>query len=196
MARSSPFRVPQSWLEGYKKKRSEPRKSKPLTAEVKKRLAVENPHEKALSALIKNPELEKGWQEHYEQVRVFNFYFQYEDIYNLLYSVPNGGARDKATGAKMKAGGLKRGIPDINLDKPKGRYHGLRLELKVAGGKPTAEQIEKMNLLDKEGYFCVLAIGYQEAIDAITCYLNLQPGESMPPQKHDHLWRGKSVSKA
>lgn len=193
MARGNAFRVPASWVESYKQKRTTASDPKKATAATKKRLAVENPHEKELAALYKDPGKEKGKLEHYAQVRIFNFFYQFEDVYDLMYSVPNGGARDVVTGAQLKAGGLKRGMPDINLDKPAGAYHGLRLELKVGKGKPTEEQIQKLNLLDKQGYFAVLCYGTQEAIDVITAYLNLTAGQEMPPQQHEHLWKGKNV---
>lgn len=182
------FRVPVSWLADYQEKRK--KKTKPAKKSVE-RTKVINVHEKALSSLYKNPSLEKGKVEHYEQVRIFDYFYAYPDVYDLLYSVPNGGLRDAATANSMLQSGQKRGIPDISLDIPKGIYHGLRLELKVNKNKPTPEQIKKLNLLSKQGYFCIVCYGSSESITAITQYLNLANGESMPPQQHDNLWRDK-----
>ena len=77
----------------------------------------------------------------------------------LLHAIPNGGKRDKVTAAKLKAEGVKAGIPDIFLPVPKAvllnpqpayrlepetRYYcGLYIELKrpatLVKGKRKAE---------------------------------------------------------
>ena len=43
----------------------------------------------------------------------------------LMYHIPNEGKRSRSTGARMKAEGLKPGVPDICLPVPVGQYHGL-----------------------------------------------------------------------
>ena len=43
----------------------------------------------------------------------------------LLFHVPNGGARSKATAGRLKAEGVKPGVPDLCLPVPRGAYHGL-----------------------------------------------------------------------
>ena len=88
-----------------------------------------------------------------------------------LYHVPNGGKRDVATAARLKAAGVKRGVPDIALDVPKGKYHGLRIELKYGKNKPTPQQQEWLDHLNECGYKAVVCYGAEEAIAVIKEYL-------------------------
>lgn len=53
----------------------------------------------------------------------------------LLHHIPNGGARSKATAGRLKAEGVKAGIPDICLPVPKNGYGALYIELKVPENK-------------------------------------------------------------
>lgn len=59
-----------------------------------------------------------------------------------LIHVPNGGKRSKGEAGKMKAMGVKKGVPDLLLPLPSGIYSGLAAELKAPGGKTSPEQNE------------------------------------------------------
>jgi hypothetical protein len=89
---------------------------------------------------------------------------------NELYAVPNGGLRTKATAGKLKAQGLRAGVPDLQIDVPRGRYHGLRMELKTPQGRPTPEQNLTIDRLVKRGYYAVVAYGFDEAVRHIRKY--------------------------
>lgn len=56
----------------------------------------------------------------------------------LWYAVPNGEARSKRTGAKLKAMGVKAGVADFAITLPGGRQHFL--ELKTAASALSASQ--------------------------------------------------------
>ena len=58
----------------------------------------------------------------------------------LCYAVPNGGKRDPATAARLKAEGVKAGVPDVVYPMPRSRYAGLYMELKVDKGRVSADQ--------------------------------------------------------
>jgi rhodanese-related sulfurtransferase len=135
------------------------------------------PHKLALEALAKKPELIKGNYEHYDQVRIF-YHFAVNDkvTYESLVSVPNGGQRHAKTAAGLRAEGLKKGYPDMQLDIAKGGYFGLRLELKQEDkkkGRITPEQQTRLELLHDNGYYSVKAWGHDEAIRAIKLYMLL-----------------------
>lgn len=150
-----------------------------------------NPHAKALGRLRANPELAKGNHEHWEQVHIFNHYYIIgQDIYSRMAAIPNGGHRSIKTAVAIKAEGGKSGYPDIIIDKPKGVYHGMRVELKVEGkGKLSDSQIEKMNELADDGYFVLAAWGKDQAIKYIDMYWKLNKGKIMPMIETEKHWR-------
>lgn len=89
----------------------------------------------------------------------------------LLYHVPNGGKRDIATAKKLKAEGVKAGVPDICLPVARGKYHGLYIELKVGKNKTTENQDMWLEALNKNGYYTNVCYGWEEASKVITDYL-------------------------
>ena len=90
----------------------------------------------------------------------------------LLFAIPNGGYRSKATAGRMKATGTKPGVPDMMLPVPRGEYHGLWIELKRAkGGRVSDEQHWWIDELNRCGYMAVVAKGSEMAIRIIEAYL-------------------------
>lgn len=102
---------------------------------------------------------------------------RYPDV-RLLYHIPNEGKRSKATGGRLIGMGLKKGVPDLCLPVPRGRYHGLYIEMKRAdGGRATPEQKEWLHALNGQGYAVTLCHGWQAAAKEIEGYLKLPKGE-------------------
>lgn len=100
----------------------------------------------------------------------------------LLYAVPNGGIRRAGMAGKLKAEGVKAGVPDLCLPVPRGPYHGLYLELKppvrATGGKkrmPTPMQRRWLAALAEQGYRAELCYGWEHARLVIERYLALTP---------------------
>lgn len=94
----------------------------------------------------------------------------------LLFAVPNGGHRSKATAGRLKAEGVKAGVPDLCLPVPRGGSHGLFVELKRRKGSTTSpEQREWLSRLAGQGYATVVAKGWDEAAESITRYLSMEP---------------------
>ena len=92
----------------------------------------------------------------------------------LLFHVPNGGFRSKNTAKKLKAEGVKKGVPDYILPVARGPYHGLFLELKrTKGGKTSPEQEALINKLRKQGYLALVAKGWEHASRILMGYLSL-----------------------
>ena len=91
---------------------------------------------------------------------------------NLLYHIPNGGLRSKATAGKMKAVGQKKGVPDLHLPVPMGKYHGLYIELKRrSGSTPTQDQADWLKALDRRGYCVCWCRGWEAAAAVLVSYL-------------------------
>ena len=97
----------------------------------------------------------RNQNEHNEQVALFQWAKMAEGKYPelaLLFSIPNGGARHIAVARKLKAEGVKAGVPDICLSAPRGIYHGFFIEMKSGKNKPTAIQLEWHERLRTSGY--------------------------------------------
>lgn len=91
----------------------------------------------------------------------------------LLYHIPNEGKRSHKTGARMKAEGLKTGVPDICLPVARGGHHGLYIELKrVKNSRVTEDQMRWLEDLARQGYVAAVCRGADEAIELITRYLS------------------------
>lgn len=94
----------------------------------------------------------------------------------LLHHVPNGGFRKKGTAARMKAEGVKAGVPDIFLPVPAKRYHGLYIEMKKRDHSNGLSKIQRqwIGMLREQGYKAEVAYGCDEAIEMICQYLDIE----------------------
>lgn len=95
---------------------------------------------------------------------------QYPEL-ALLFHIPNGGKRDKVTAARLKAQGVKAGLPDLFLPVSRAGWHGLFIELKVYGNKPTEKQKYWLTRLRFQQYYTTVCYGWEEAKDVIIEYL-------------------------
>jgi hypothetical protein len=113
--------------------------------------------------------------EHHEQCRFFN-YVNYlssldQDVVELIYAVPNGGSRNPQEAIRLKAEGVRSGIPDVNIDIPSPEYHGMRIEFKrKVGGVTSPAQKRKHRLLRQAGYHVVTCYSAEEAITELENY--------------------------
>ena len=90
----------------------------------------------------------------------------------LLHHIPNGGSRNAIEAARLKAQGVKAGIPDIFLPCARGEWHGLYIELKRRkGGRVSDEQKEMIRLLIEQKYKAVVCYGWEEAKNVIVEYM-------------------------
>ena len=88
-----------------------------------------------------------------------------------MYHIPNEGKRSTTTGARMRAAGLRAGVPDICLPAARGEYHGLYIELKAGRNTTTDNQECWLDALAKQGYYTAVCYGWQVASETITKYL-------------------------
>ena len=119
----------------------------------------------------------KSNTEHSHQVAFFVWCSQQkvDERLKMAFAVPNGGLRDKVTASRMKAEGVRKGVPDVMIPIPIGNYHGLFIEFKVEKGKLSAEQVVWQNYLQSQGYAHFVAYGYLSAMDATLQYLLKYP---------------------
>lgn len=122
----------------------------------------ESSHQKALFCFFALPENQK----------------RYPDV-KYMFAIPNGGARTAITGARLKAEGVKPGVPDILLPlrrKYDWWYSGLFIEMKKPtyrnrkDGGISVEQTEYIAFLSLQGFKCVVCYTWEEARDEVIKY--------------------------
>ena len=127
----------------------------------------------ALNLPAQNAAAQTATSEEDEQIRLFEMVeerlSQYPDL-RLLFHVPNGGHRSKATAGRLKAAGVKAGVPDLILLVPRGKYHGMVCELKARGGRLTPDQRAWLKALEEQDYYPVVAFGVDEALEQFVAY--------------------------
>ena len=103
---------------------------------------------------------------------------------DLLFAIPNGGLRNMRVAVKLKAEGVKAGVPDLFLPVSRSgfygeldlwsatRFNGLFIEMKVGKNKPTKSQKEWHEALRLQGYAVEVCYGWEQAKKTITTYLH------------------------
>ena len=119
------------------------------------------------------------------------FAYQHPELQGLLFAVPNGGARSKATAGKLKAEGVVAGVADLILLVPKFivvhaennadgvECHvdlatltcGLCIEMKTSKGRQSPEQKEWQAKVEAHGYKYAVCHSLDEFINTINDYL-------------------------
>ena len=97
-----------------------------------------------------------------------------------LFAIPNGFFASSGQKSKMKAEGLRGGVPDVWLPVPiiSKLYYGLIIEMKREvyktrlNGGCTDDQLKWLAYLNESGYKAVVAYGWEEARDEILRYLD------------------------
>jgi VRR-NUC domain len=100
---------------------------------------------------------------------------KYPDL-KWLFHIPNGGSRNKFEAVRLKAQGVKSGVPDLCLPILRGRYYGLWIELKKIKGKVSEQQYEWISYLSQQGYYSCVCRGWEAARDMLIWYLELDKG--------------------
>lgn len=90
----------------------------------------------------------------------------------LLYAIPNGAHVSDKNRMRLVAEGLKKGMPDLCLPVPKGRFGSLFLEVKTRDGVLSKDQKAMHEKLESFGNKVVIVRDLFNAIDAIDDYMN------------------------
>jgi hypothetical protein len=83
---------------------------------------------------------------------------------------PNGGTRNIIEATKLKAMGVKPGVPDCLIFNKRRGYAGLAIELKVKYNKASEHQIAFIERLKIEGWHCIVSYSLDEVCDTIDWY--------------------------
>lgn len=106
-----------------------------------------------------------------EQEAFFQWASYYPEL-EYMYAVPNGGSRHPYEAKNLKKQGVKSGVPDICLPLPKGKWHGLYIEMKYGKNKTSENQKRYIDYLNSVGYLAVVCYGYQAAMRVVKGYMN------------------------
>lgn len=91
---------------------------------------------------------------------------------DMIYAIPNGGLRNVKVAMKLKAEGVKPGIPDLHLPVARGEHHSLYIEMKDGNRPLTKYQKERKPKLEAEGNAVVVCRSCTEAIEVVCEYLD------------------------
>lgn len=122
--------------------------------------------------------------EHAEQVALFDWIEvaqwgasdEHRAALALAHGIPNGGKRNPATAGRLKAEGVRAGVPDVCLPcrSADGAYIGLYIELKrQRGGTVSPVQECWHAALRAAGHRVVVARGWMAAAEAVADHLGL-----------------------
>lgn len=115
-------------------------------------------------ATVRNIKRKKVSEEFVEHCKVAKWL----DDRNILYThPPNGERRGLLAGMRLKAMGVKRGVPDLLIFKLAPRcteYRGVAIEMKASKGKVSVHQQEFMDRLWDEGWLVKVCFSAEVAI--------------------------------
>lgn len=100
------------------------------------------------------------------------FRYQFPDLGNMLFAVPNGGYRSKVEAGIMKAEGVVPGVSDLVFLVPRGGYGALCVEMKDVGKKQSEAQKAWQLATEKAGNKYVVCRTIEEFMNAVNEYLN------------------------
>lgn len=99
----------------------------------------------------------------------------YPETRRLLFHVANEldmAGDNRRLGAIRRAEGIVKGVSDLILLIPRGRFHGLMIEIKWGDGKQRKEQKEWQELVEAQGYRYEVVWTKEEFMALLEEYLN------------------------
>ena len=99
---------------------------------------------------------------------------RYPDL-KLLYHVPNERKCTPQQGQTLKWMGVKSGVPDLCLPVPRGRWHGLYIEMKAPMSSARASENQRwwIDELLAQGYAACVCKGWEMARDTLIRYMEV-----------------------
>ena len=96
---------------------------------------------------------------------------KYLDLNNYtFFAIPNGGWRNKAVASKLKAEGVKAGVADLLILLPNQTFHGLFVEVKIAGNYQQPNQKDFEQKARDCGYEYIIVRSLDELIEKLKYY--------------------------
>ena len=88
----------------------------------------------------------------------------------LIFSIPNGGSRNKIEASKLKRTGLLAGIPDLIVLMPNKQIVFIEMK-KRTGGKISPIQKTIIKIIEKLGFTVLIGYGFLDIKDKFEQYL-------------------------
>ena len=104
----------------------------------------------------------------------------------LLYHVPNGGKRGKLEACRLKAQGVRAGVPDLHLPVARAGYHGLWIEMKTATGRLSEDQRKIIAMLRDEGHRVEVCRSAADAVEVLEDYMRVPTPTITPSLRAAH----------
>lgn len=112
--------------------------------------------------------------EHDTQAAFFKWAsLQHIDGIELLHAIPNGGERHPAVAAKLKAEGVKAGVPDVYWPVARGAFVGLAIEFKHGNNNPTKEQSDRIERMLRNGWCVTVCRDWEAAVRFLKGYAGM-----------------------
>jgi len=92
-------------------------------------------------------------------------------LLKLLFAIPNGGERNPIVAGRLKAEGVKSGVPDLFLPVARHGFHGLFIEMKKPKGTIGPNQPQWEADLKAQGYGHLFSYGWEQAASALEWWL-------------------------
>lgn len=112
-------------------------------------------------------------------------------ILQWMLHVPNGGKRPKGEAGRLKAMGVRPGVPDLLLPIPSGNWSGLAVELKSPTGRLSPAQAAWLDRLEQAGYLVAVCRSIEEFKAVVDRFLS---GRKPPFGATDRVDAGFPVS--
>lgn len=128
-------------------------------------------------------------ESHLQQACVKWFRLQYPTIANLLFAVPNGGARSRTEAAIMKGEGVTAGVADLLLLIARGGFGSLAIEMKDdrKSSKQRPSQIQWQQSAEQAGNKYEIVRTFEDFQNVVNAYLS-EPATN-PERQNRNLYR-------
>ena len=111
-------------------------------------------------------------EEHNLQVACVKWFrLQYPKLSLALFSVPNGGSRNKKEAVSLKAEGVTAGVSDLILAIPNKQNAGVFIEMKKPSGVVSTEQTDFLNLMQSLGYKTEIVRTFDKFVEVVATQL-------------------------
>lgn len=95
---------------------------------------------------------------------------EYKDL-GKAFAIPNGGKRNVIVAQKMKAEGVRAGVPDLCLPVMRGGFGGMYVELKAGKNTTSDLQDDVIEELRSDGYYVDVFWSWEEALAVMIAYV-------------------------